>query len=211
MRWFWVVVLWAGLSAGVAEAEGEIAGDFDYYVMSLSWNPNWCAIEGDARGAPECERSLGWTLHGLWPQNQYGWPSYCRATARPPTRADTAAMADIMGSGGLAWYQWKKHGVCAGLSADAYFDLARDAYASVTRPAVLRRLEEPVRLPAALIEEAFLKANPGLEADMITITCQDGRIQEARVCLSKDLTPVPCGRDVVQDCRLKDALLAPLR
>ena len=46
---------------------------------------------------------------------------------------------------------------------------------------------------------------------MLTITCRDGRIQEARLCLSKDLSPVPCGRDVVRDCRMKDALFDPIR
>jgi ribonuclease T2 len=123
----------------------------------------------------------------------------------------TAAMADIMGTPGLAWHQWRKHGVCSGLSARAYFDLSRRAYDSITRPAVFRQLERPVRLPASLIEEAFLRDNPGLSPDMLTVTCRDGRIQEARLCLSKDLKPVPCGRDAVRDCTLRDALFDPLR
>jgi len=74
-----------------------------------------------------------------------------------------------------------------------------------------RKLTAPVRLPAAVVEEAFLKANPGWEADMLTITCKQGRIQEARLCLSKDLDPVPCGRDVVRDCQMTDALFDPIR
>ena len=68
-----------------------------------------------------------------------------------------------------------------------------------------------MRLPARLIEEAFLRDNPGLEPDMLTVTCRDGRIQEVRLCLSKTLDPVPCGRDVVRDCTLPDALFAPIR
>ena len=31
------------------------AGDFDYYVMSLSWSANWCALEGDDRNSPQCD------------------------------------------------------------------------------------------------------------------------------------------------------------
>jgi ribonuclease T2 len=194
-------------------ADGERPGEFDYYVMSLSWSPNWCALEGDARRSPQCrdDSGHGWVLHGLWPQYHRGWPSYCRTTEPQPSPAMTAAMADIMGTPGLAWHQWRKHGVCSGLSATAYFDLSRRAYASITRPAVFRKLDKPVRLPAGLIEEAFLKENDQLEPDMLTVTCRDGRIQEARICLSKDLTPVPCGRDVVRDCTLKDALFDPLR
>ena len=117
-------------------AEGERPGDFDYYVMALSWSPTWCALEGDARRSPQCraDSGHGWVLHGLWPQYHRGWPSFCRTTEPQPTQTMTAAMADIMGTPGLAWHQWRKHGVCSGLSARAYFDLSRRAYNSITRP-----------------------------------------------------------------------------
>ena len=187
------------------------AGAFDYYVLSLSWSPTWCALEGRARGADQCSQAHGWVLHGLWPQYHRGWPDYCQSAQRPPSRATTAGMADIMGSGGLAWHQWKKHGTCSGLSAEDYFALSRRAYARVNRPVVFRKLSEPVKLPARVIEEAFLKANPGWEADMLTITCRAGRIQEARLCLSKTLDPVPCGRDVIADCTMTNALFDPVR
>lgn len=193
-----------------ARAEGERAGDFDYYVLALSWSPSWCALEGDARGAEQCGTGLGWGLHGLWPQDEIGWPSYCRTQARDPSRAMTGAMADIMGSGGLAWHQWKKHGRCSGLEAADYLALSREAYESVARPVVLRRVEAEMRLPARVVEEAFLEANPNLSADRITVTCRQGRIQEVRICLTKDLAPRACGADVSRDCA-GSALFAPLR
>jgi ribonuclease T2 len=91
-----------------ARAEGGQAGVFDYYVLSLSWSPNWCALEGDARSDDQCDprHAHAFTLHGLWPQSETGFPSDCRSTARDPTRAETAAMADITGSPGLAWHEW---------------------------------------------------------------------------------------------------------
>jgi len=46
---------------------------------------------------------------------------------------------------------------------------------------------------------------------MLTVTCREGYIQEVRVCLSKELTPVPCGADTIRDCTLKDALFDPVR
>lgn len=116
-----------------------------------------------------------------------------------------------MGSSGLAWYQWKKHGTCSGLPAQDFYALMRRAYEKVNRPEVFRKLNRPVKLPPSVVEEAFLKANPDWEPDMLTITCRDGRIKEARLCLSKDLTPVPCGRGVVRDCRMKDALFDPIQ
>lgn len=208
----WIMGLCA-LFAAPACAEGEKAGDFDYYVLSLSWSPNWCLREGDARKADQCDarHDHGWILHGLWPQFHRGYPSYCRTAHRAPSRSMTAAMADIMGSGGLAWHQWRKHGVCTGLTAQDYFALSRRAYEGITRPEVLRRITRQMRLPATVIEEAFLEANPGFDPDGVTITCKQGQIQEARVCLSRDLDPVPCGQDVVRDCTLKNALIAPVR
>lgn len=208
-----VLALIGVISAGLARAEGEKAGAFDYYVLSLSWSPTWCALEGDARNSPQCDADadFGWVMHGLWPQYHRGWPSFCPTIERAPSRAMTRDMADIMGTSGLAWYQWNKHGVCSGLSAQDYYALSREAYGSITRPDVFRKLDRAVKLPASVVEEAFLKANPQLEPDMITITCKSGRIQEARICLSKSIEPVPCGRDVVKDCTAKDALFEPIR
>jgi ribonuclease T2 len=194
-------------------AEGERTGEFDYFVLALSWSPSWCALEGDERQSEQCDprRDLGFTLHGLWPQHEDGWPSFCRTTARDPSRNETAAMADIMGTGGLAWYQWKKHGRCSGLAASAYFDTARRAYDAVVMPDVFERLHREVRLPASVVEEAFLEANPGLSANGITVICEAGRIQEVRLCLTKELRPRDCGADVLRDCRLQDAMMPAVR
>lgn len=201
------------MMAPPAMADGEPAGEYDYFVLSLSWLPNWCALEGDARRSPQClgGLGLGWVLHGLWPQYETGWPSYCRTTASDPNRAQTGEMADIMGTSGAAWYQWKKHGRCSGLEASRYFDIARRAYLAVNRPVALRKLTKPVRLPAAVVEDAFLAANPGWSATNITVTCKMGQIQEVRVCLSKELAPRVCGADVIRDCTISDAFLAPIR
>lgn len=201
------------LSAGFAVADGEPSGDFDYYVMSLSWSPTWCALEGDGRQSPQCDvdADFGWVLHGLWPQYESGWPSYCPTSARNPSRAVTRAEADLFGSSGSAWHQWNKHGRCSGLTANDYYALAREAYERVNRPELLRKLEDPIRVAASVIEQAFLEENPQLEADQITITCKSGRIQEARICLTRELEPRRCSADVIRDCRSMDALLDPIR
>ncbi|WP_179378619.1 ribonuclease T2 family protein [Jannaschia marina] len=207
--------LFAALSLFAAPvfAEGEAAGDFDYYVLALSWTPTWCALEGDDRESPQCDagRGYGFTLHGLWPQYETGWPSYCRTSERPATRGQTGAMVDIMGSSGLAFHQWRKHGVCTGLDARDYFDLSRLAYERVARPGVIRELGREVTLPAHVVEAAFLEANPDLGADGVTVTCRSSRIQEVRICLTRELEPRRCGTDVVRDCTQTNALLSPMR
>lgn len=208
-----VLILLAGLAPASLWAEGERAGDFDYYVLALSWSPNWCRLEGDAKGSQQCRDGSGngWIIHGLWPQYESGWPSYCQSGYRAPSRSMTAAQADLFGAGGAAWYQWKKHGACSGLSPQDYYNLARLAYEGVNRPVVLRKLSDTVKLPAKVVEQAFLKANPGWEADMLTITCKQGYVQEARLCLTRGLEPRTCGADTRRDCTLERALLEPLR
>jgi ribonuclease T2 len=200
-------------AALLALAAPAAAQPFDYYVMALSWSPNWCEREGDAKNSPQCapDREHGWILHGLWPQFDSGYPSYCQTSERPPSRKMTAGMADIMGTAGLAWHQWKKHGTCSGLSAARYFELSREAYGTVERPEILRQLSRSVRLPASVIEDAFLETNPRLDPDGVTITCKAGQIQEARICLTRDLVPIPCGADVRRDCTLDKAYFAPVR
>lgn len=209
MRWLVALVI----SAGMAAASGEKSGRFDYFVLSLSWSPNWCDLEGRKKGSEQCQpgRGFGWVLHGLWPQYESGWPSYCPTATRPPSRGQTAAMADIMGTGGLAWHQWKKHGTCSGLTSDEYFAASRRAFDAVNRPPIFRKLDKPMKLPASVVEKAFLRANPTWDKDMLTITCKAGRIQEARLCLTRDLEPRICGRDVIRDCSMSDALFAPVQ
>lgn len=190
-------------------AAQDTAGEFDYYVMALSWSANWCALEGDNRQSPQCDDDTGngWILHGLWPQYERGYPANCRTTFRPPSRGQTGDMADIMGTSGLAWHQWRKHGVCSGLDPADYYALSREAYGRITRDEVFRKLTKTVTLPATLIKEAFVKANP----DGITVTCKQGYVQEARICLTRDLEFRTCGRDVIRDCSLSNAQFDPMR
>jgi len=105
----------------------------------------------------------------------------------------------------------EKHGPCSGLSAEEYFEKSRKANRTITRPKFLNRPDELVRVTASVIEDAFVQSNPFLERDMITITCRQEYIQEARVGLSKSLQPVPYGRDVIKDCKMTIALFPPSR
>jgi ribonuclease T2 len=209
MRWFMVWIL----AALPATAPASPAGSFDYYVLSLSWSPNWCVLEGDARGSDQCDtrHDHGWILHGLWPQFERGYPAYCQTSERAPSRRDTQEMADIMGTSGLAWHQWQKHGTCAGLSADAYFALSRESFSKISKPGDLRRLTAPVQIAPKVIEEAFMRDNPRLRQDQITITCREGHIQEARICLTMDLEFRRCGADVLKDCSAPTAIFTPVR
>lgn len=200
------------LLSSPALAQQDPAGKFDYYVLALSWAPNWCALTGDSRNDPECDKhGLTFTLHGLWPQYaQGGYPSNCRTTARDPSRQDTAAMEDIMGSDGLAWHEWKAHGRCSGLTSDDYLGLMRKAYSSIQVPPLFTKIRQHLQVDPMVIEAAFLESNPALAPEHLAVTCEDGMIAEVRICLTKDLSPRPCGADL-RACRLPAAELEAVR
>ena len=180
------------------------AGDFDYWLLALTWTPSWCAAEA-AWDQRQCNSGLGFTLHGLWPQDENGWPEYCETGARDPSRRETGAMADIMGSGSLAWYQWKKHGRCSGLEPGDYFAAARRLYGALRLPA-----PDDGRATAAEVEAAIVAANPVLTPDSVIVTCGDGRIEEVRICLTREFAPRSCGADVLRGaCRVRAPLEVP--
>ncbi|MEO6298656.1 MAG: ribonuclease T2 [Paracoccaceae bacterium] len=202
-------VLWSLFAGLPAQAQSGKPGEFEYYVLSLSWSPNWCQLTGDARGDPQCDAGRGLTFiaHGLWPQYKVGYPSDCVTTETDPSRSDTAAMADIMGGAGLAFHEWKKHGRCSGLSSDAYFNTLRRAYANVTIPPLFAKMTSDLKVPALVIQDAFLESNPALAAENVTVTCDGAMIEEVRICLNKDLSPRVCGMYEDRDCTLQDAEL----
>ena len=200
------------LTPALAHAD-DIAGQFDYYVLSLSWSPSWCSQTGDRRGADQCRRGRGddFIVHGLWPQYENGYPQDCRTNERDPSRRESQRMADIMGSGGLAWYQWQKHGRCSGLSAHSYYDTMRQASENIRIPDVFDDLDRDITLPPSVAEEAFLEANPELTRNGVTVTCQGNALQEIRICLNKDLSPRECGRDIRRDCTRPRILMEAVR
>src|SRR3546814_3703817 len=48
------------------EAPRGQPGDFDFYLLSFSWSPAFCATAAGRRSALQCrDNHFGWVLHGL--------------------------------------------------------------------------------------------------------------------------------------------------
>ena len=196
-------------------------GVFDYYLLSLSWSPTYCADVGEGRGDPQCRprsgRPYAFVLHGLWPQYERGWPSSCRSPDRGYVPAPVAErMLDIMPSKRLVFHEYRTHGTCSGLGVDGYFDLARKLYEKITIP---RRFAGPVdeRMtisPGELVSE-FLEANPRLKPDMIAVSCggPGNRLKEVRICFDKGGSFRACGRNESQSrlCSADRMYVPPVR
>lgn len=187
---------------------------FDFYVLSLSWSPSFCADNGNRASArQQCGtgRQFAFIAHGLWPQYQHGYPDSCshiQANEMVP-RDIVSALSDIMPSAGLMRHQWRKHGTCAGLSQRDYFTTLRQAYQAVTVPPSLRNVAAPRMVDPTLIEKAFIAANPGLPADAIAVTCNRRRLKEVLICMNRDLKFRSCAEVNRKACRSRTVTLLP--
>ena len=189
-------------------------GDFDFYVLALSWSPTYCALEGQRRDDVQCApgRDLGFVLHGLWPQYARGYPETCSTVVRQPTRQAMEVAGQVYPSEGLARYEWRKHGTCSGLDPAAYFSAARDARLAVTIPDDLKAGGGPKALAPVDVARRFVSANRGLRPDMMAVTCARGQLQEVRICFSKDLRGfTPCPEVARGNCRAPEVSLDAAR
>src|SRR5262249_35549219 len=190
------------------------AGQFDFYVLSLSWSPSFCeaSAERSANRSPQdqqCgERPYSFVVHGLWPQYEKGFPEFCQVPAPRLDRAIVSSMLDLMPSPRLIFHEWDRHGTCSGLAARAFFENVRKARAVVKIPPDYLNLTAPLTVTPDEVEEAFVKSNPGLTRGGIAISCDSKRLSEVRICLSKDLRFRDCGDVDARACR-RDSLVMP--
>ena len=140
-------------AATAQDSRQNAPGRLDFYVLSLSWSPSFCAeaAERNARSATanvQCgPRPYSFVVPGLWPQYDDGFPEYCRV---PAPR--------------LIYDEWDRHGTCSGQSPRAYFDTVRKARAVVKIPPEFTDRKEPLSVTPRAVEEAFIKANPDRRA-----------------------------------------------
>jgi ribonuclease T2 len=191
-------------------------GQFDFYVLSLSWSPSFCAAAaertpGRAPGLQCGTRAYSFIVHGLWPQYESGFPEYCQVPAPRLDRGIVASMLDLMPAPRLIFNEWDRHGTCSGLSPTAYFTAVRKARAVVKIPPQYIDLQEPLSVTPAAVAEAFVKANPSLPQNGIAIGCDNKRLREVRICLSKDLQFRDCDEIARRGCPRDQLVMPPLR
>ena len=205
-------VLIALIAAAAPASASDRAGDFDFYVLSLSWSPAYCQ-NADRPDPSQCDvPPKGFVVHGLWPQYESGYPEYCDSSMpRRLQRSTLSEIAPIMPSVGLAQYQWEKHGLCSGLRPERYFALMQAAVAKVVIPPQLVAPEADIALTPLALEGAFAAANPGLQTRGMAVSCtRDGQV-EVRICLGRDLSFRRCAEVDRDACRRSTVLLPASR
>ncbi|PDT77740.1 ribonuclease T2 [Bradyrhizobium sp. C9] len=210
-------VLCGAIGASAQDRRQNAPGEFDFYVLSLSWSPSFCEAASErgnnGRGTQaQCGgRPYSFVVHGLWPQYERGFPEYCQRPSPRLARNIMTSMLDLMPAPGLIYNEWDKHGTCSGLGERAYFEAIRKARAAVKIPEEFLQLTEPKTIAPDELETAFIKANPGLSNSAISVTCDSKRLSEVRICLSKDLQFRSCEEIDRRACRRDQVLMPPVR
>lgn len=189
------------------------AGNFDFYVLSLSWSAGFCATTWTQADSAQCQpgSELGFVVHGLWPQFEQGFPSNCDASVRSPSRQALDSAAGLFPAEGLARHEWQTHGTCSGLAPADYFASVRRARDSVHVPDDIERLAASGEAASPNdVMRAFQSANPRLRPGMMAVGCARGVLQEVRICMTKDLRDFrPCPEVVRGSCRSRQISIPP--
>jgi ribonuclease T2 len=189
---------------------GTTQGGFDYYMLALSWAPNYCAGHPTDKSA-ECRTGerTSFILHGLWPQANAGQSPVNCAGASPVSSALVREMDALYPNRGMVQHEWTNHGSCSGLSAADYFAAVKQAVRVVKVPPAYGNLSQNRTLSVRDIEQAFAAAN-NAPAGAFRISCHEGELVNVEACLTKDLGFQACTASA-RECPANQVLMRAVR
>ncbi len=207
-----IIMLSCVPAAALAQQADSTPGKFDFYLLNLSWSPEFCdtlktltPAEQAARTSTTCTAPHTFVLHGLWPQNLDGtYPVNCSEREGPRS---WKRYLDMTPDPDLLKHEWFKHGTCTTLSPDAFFSTAREAYTSVAIPETFKHLSEPVTLASAAILTSFYAANPSFPQGSFALACTGGKFTAIEACFSKGAQPIACRN--VRTCSAEMVTIQP--
>jgi len=194
----------------------ETMSHFDYFILALSWSPDYCATSG-GNDAQQCSlgKKLGFVLHGLWPQNNQGYPVNCTTEKMPQSVKNQ--FVGLYPNDALFDHEWEKHGTCTGLTPTHFLTLSRQVMNSLVIPAAYRSPETPFRTTTQQLRNEFTQANPSINPAAFETNCSgSGRyFKELYVCFSRTGSPIACGAEVhkeaLKSCQAADFTVRNLR
>lgn len=203
-------MLAALLALLIGASHADAPGDFDYYLLSLSWSPQYC--DESSRGhESQCDgtRPYAFVVHGLWPQHERGYPKNCgRGAYLPQTLINR--LLPLMPDKRLIIHEWQQHGTCSGLDAEAYFGQVERVWRTLRVPPRYQQVPDYLSTDVVSLKASFIEANPSLTAAGMITQCRGAYLQELRICLDRNLRPRACGTDLHDRCD-KPVVLRPTR
>jgi ribonuclease T2 len=192
------------------------SGDFDFYVLALTWSPNFCAGPG-GKDPEECGpgKNPGFVLHGLWPQYQKGFPQNCSSVPFPSQLK--REFPGLFPNDRLYAHEWRRHGTCSGLSPREYLALTRKIKEAAPLPPCYRQITAPIRTTVTALKKEFKMADAGLRDDGVAVFCSgSGRfLKEVFLCYDRQGKQAACSPEITsksaRSCGRADFLIRPGR
>jgi ribonuclease T2 len=191
----------------------QLQGQFDYYVLSLSWAPEFCAQPGAPAGnKQECAagRKIGFVVHGLWPESAQGRSPETCGPAKSVPKAVISFILPYMPSRDLIQHEWATHGTCTGQTPAEYFANVLQARSTLQIPVQFAALEEAALESPGQIEAQFAESNPTFPAGAFRTACRNAALTEVRTCFGKDLKPQACPA-TAEECKTPQIGIKPPR
>ena len=196
------------------------AGTFDLYLLAQSWQPQFCFHKEDQYqgcNSPQDAWRTEFTLHGLWPEYETGYPQNCGSESFDKSGVVAAIGKDVLtrywpnvktteknAGYSLFWqHEWAKHGTCSGLDQVEYFTQAINLLKNgkITTPSAISK-NVGGSVSAATIRAAYGGKN------YVSLQCSGRYLSQAYTCWNKDNTGKPttqraCPSEVVRkdSCR----------
>ena len=197
-----IIFIAVSLAPGARAQHKGTPGSFDFYLMNLSWSPEFCSIQGTS---PECAAHPGFILHGLWTQNNDGtYPVFCSAEPAP---ANIAQNLDITPDLALLHHEWDKHGTCSGVGPQRFFAMEHQAFHSLKIPPQFEHIDHEISLTPNAILGLFAEANPEFPQGSILLSCGRNHLTAIEACFGKDLKPIACLG--LRTCRANSVKITP--
>ena len=192
----------ATTSSPAAPTLNPSSSAYDYYILNLSWSPEFCVTHSDN---PQCTAHPGFVVHGLWPERNDGsYPQNC--TTRPGPTND-AVWTGVIPTQYLAMHEWQTHGTCTPYDADTFFNLVRKAYQSIKIPDTLTHTTSQTTQPPADIIDSFARINTSLPPGGIVLSCGNNYLTAIEICFDKNLQPRACSG--LRTCRANVVKITP--
>ena len=192
-------------SVELASAFETIAavGDFDFLVLSQTWQPFFCSTMSNMPGcaSPTDYMKTQFTIHGLWPDKlNNNHPAFCSNVDLSDDDVDAAGRDDVTkywpdvkngeGSTQFAQNEWSKHGTCSGLSGRDYLRQALDLHIKIGTNEIISN-NVGGQVSSNDVRTAY-------GTNMASLVCKGGALSELRTCYDKTYAQIVCPLNVLK-------------
>ncbi len=194
------VLMVAGLASAqepipqpIAPAPAAVTG----WTISFSWSPEFCKRNLGIKEM-QCLQENYFVLSGLAPGFAGEGPACDRESL--PRELFPRAL-DVVHNEARLKKIWRQQGGCSGLAAGEYVLQLERAGRRISVPDRFRSTpREGLQLSQAEFKDAFLRDNPGLRADAITLQCRGAWLESASFCVDAGFGFQACPQALTEGC-----------